>query len=105
MSAVSFELLDEAYALIKKAADLKPNDPFIMDSLGWVLYRQGKLQEGLNWLEAAHKIRPDPEIAAHLGEVLWKVGRREEALQVWRDASAKHPGSDVLSATLKRFQP
>lgn len=97
--------LDEAYALIKKAADLKPNDPFIMDSLGWVLYRQGKLQEGLNWLEAAHKIRPDPEIAAHLGEVLWKVGRREEALQVWRDASAKHPGSDVLSATLKRFQP
>ncbi|MBS1199240.1 MAG: repeat:Tetratricopeptide 4 [Proteobacteria bacterium] len=97
--------LDEAYALIKKAANLKPNDPFIMDSLGWVLFRQGKAEEGLAILQAAYKIRPDAEIAAHVGEVLWVLGRREEALSLWRSAAEKHPDSDVLATTIKKFQP
>ena len=97
--------LDEAYALIKKAANLKPNDPFIMDSLGWVLFRQGKAEEGLAILQAAYKIRPDAEIAAHVGEVLWTLGRREEALSLWRSAAEKQPDNEVLATTIKKFRP
>lgn len=111
LNALGFSLaernirLEESHALIKKASDLRPGDPFIMDSLGWVLFRQGKVEEGLKLLQAAYKIRMDPEIAAHIGEVLWTQGRREEALTVWREASQKFPQSEVLLKTIKKFQP
>ncbi len=97
--------LDEAYDLIKKASDLKPQNPFIMDSLGWVLFRQGKVKEGLQLLQAAYKLRPDPEIAAHIGEVLWVLGRQDEARAIWRSAAEQYPDNEALSATIKRFQP
>lgn len=97
--------LDEAFVLIKKAFDLKPGDPFIMDSLGWVLFRQGKMTEALGYLQEAYKLRPDPEIAAHLGEVLWTLGRQEEAVALWRSAQEKNPTSEPLIRVLKKFQP
>lgn len=97
--------LDEAATLIDKAAKLAPTDPFIMDSVGWVQFRQGKLSEALTTLENAFRLRPDPEIAAHLGEVLWALNRRDEALKVWRDSAAKHPDSDVIKDVLRRFAP
>lgn len=96
--------LDEAQQWISKALALLPNDPFIMDSLGWVQYRQGKLAEALETLQKAFALRPDPEIAAHLGEVLWKLDRREEAKKIWQESLAKHPGNEELTAVLNRHQ-
>ena len=99
------ERIEEAYTLIEQALKLAPEDPFIMDSMGWVLYRMGRPQEGLAHLEKAFKLRPDAEIAAHLGEVLWVVGRRDEAMRVWTDSLKEHPKNEALLGTLKRFQP
>lgn len=97
--------LQEAHDLIDRALKLAPDDPFILDSMGWVLHRLGRTAEGHGYLERAFKLRPDPEIAAHLGEVLWVQGRREEAERIWRDALKAHPGNDVLRAVLKKFLP
>jgi len=95
--------LDEAYDLIEQALKLAPDDAFIIDSKGWVLYRQGKPAEALKYLERAYSSRPDPEIAAHLGEVLWVLGRREEARKIWSDALKKTPDNDVLLKTVDRL--
>ncbi|KAB2966797.1 tetratricopeptide repeat protein [Zoogloea sp.] len=97
--------LDEAEALIRKALELAPNDPFIVDSLGWVLYRKGDLGGALERLRTAYETRPDPEIAAHLGEVLWMLGRRDEAARTWKDAAREHPGNAVLGEVIKKFKP
>lgn len=99
------ERLGEARQLIDKALELAPNDPFILDSKGWVLYRMGNTAEALDLLKKAFSLRPDPEIAAHLGEVLWSLGRRDEAVSTWSEAAKKHPGNATLTATLKKFQP
>ena len=66
--------LTEAREYIEKALKLAPEDPFILDSMGWVEYRLGRVAQGLQYLERAFQQRPDPEIAAHLGEVLWVKG-------------------------------
>lgn len=95
--------LPEALALIKKAVELSPEDPYIMDSLGWVYYRMGNLSEGLNYLNLAFASRPDPEIAAHLGEVLWVKGAKEDAEKVWRSALEANPGNEMLLDTMKRL--
>lgn len=95
--------LAEALALIKKAVELAPDDPYIMDSLGWVYYRMGKLNEGLNYLSLAFTSRPDPEIAAHLGEVLWVKGAKEDAENIWRSALEANPDNEILLDTMKRL--
>jgi tetratricopeptide (TPR) repeat protein len=95
--------LQEAHELIDQALKLAPNDPFIQDSMGWVLYRLGRADEGRTYLEQAFKSRPDPEIAAHLGEVLWSQGRRDEALSIWNGALKEHPGNEVLQGVIKKF--
>jgi len=97
--------LDEANDLVTRAVALAPEDPFIMDSLGWVQFRQGKLPEALKTLEKAYAIKADPEIAAHLGEVLWTLGRKEDAARLLNEAAKKNPDNDVLAAALKKFQP
>lgn len=97
--------LDEAKKLITRALALAPEDPFIMDSMGWVLFRQGKLPEALKTLETAYGIKADPEIAAHIGEVLWTLGRKEEASRVMLEAAKKFPDSEILASALKKFQP
>ncbi len=97
--------IEEAYGLIETALKLAPEDPFIMDSMGWVLYRMGRNQEGLDYLQRAFALRPDPEIAAHLGELLWVVGRQEQAKKVWAEALKDHPNNEVLQNTVKRFLP
>jgi predicted negative regulator of RcsB-dependent stress response len=76
-----------------------------MDSMGWVLFRQGKLPEALKTLETAYGIKADPEIAAHIGEVLWTMGRKEEASRVVMEAVKKFPDSEILASALKKFQP
>ncbi|HCM41694.1 MAG TPA: hypothetical protein DIS66_00040, partial [Candidatus Omnitrophica bacterium] len=95
--------LPEALKLIRKAVELAPEDPYIMDSLGWVYYRMGNLTEGLNYLNLAFSARPDAEIAAHLGEVLWMQGAKDDAINIWRSALEKEPGNEVLLETLQRL--
>ncbi len=97
--------LDEAQQLIDQALVLAPDDPFILDSKGWVQFRRGEAAKALDTLQRAFAIRPDPEIAAHLGEVMWALGRRDDATKTWTEAAKAHPGNDVLTATIKRFQP
>ncbi len=96
--------LQEAYDLIRKASDLAPEDPYIMDSLGWVEFRLGRYEQAEKTLRRALGIKADPEIAVHLGEVLWVLGREEEARQLWRDANAKDPKNMTLKGTLQRLQ-
>ena len=96
--------LPEAQELIEKALKLSPDDPFIIDSMGWVLYRRGEQKQALEYLRKAYTARPDPEIAAHLGEVLWVAGERGEAEKVWLEASKKTPDNDALNSTIKRFR-
>ena len=95
--------LTEARELIEKAQALMPNDTFILDSLGWVLYRQGDLPGGLAALERAYGMRDDPEIAAHLGEVLWSMNRKDEAQKLLRAAQKKHPDNEPLADAVKKF--
>jgi len=97
--------LPEARELIEKALKLAPEDSYILDSLGWVLYRQGDLPGALTILERAYAKRADPEIAAHLGEVLWVLGRKEEAARILREAQQKFPTNEVLADALKKFAP
>ena len=97
--------LDEAAQLLDKALTLAPDDPFILDSKGWLLFRQGNFAAALEALQKAYAQKPDAEIAAHIGEVLWALGRPGEALAVWREATKAHPNNEVLAATIKRFVP
>jgi len=97
--------LEEAAELLARAIALMPGDAYIMDSLGWLQYRQGKLEESLKTLQAAYRIKADPEIAAHLGEVLWQLGRRDEARQLWQAARAENPDNQALNAAIKKFLP
>lgn len=95
--------LDEALSLIDMALKLAPEDPFIMDSMGWVQFRLGKLKEAEDSLRRAYVLRPDPEIAVHLGEVLWVKGQKADAQKLWRDAKTKDPLNDTLKTTLARL--
>ena len=95
--------LKEAKGYIDKALKLLPDDPFILDSMGWVLYRLGDYKGALDYLQRAYGLRPDPEIAAHVGEVLWVRGQQQEAEKVWRDASKDNPDNELLQATIKRY--
>ena len=97
--------LPEAKKLIEKALEIAPTDFFIVDSLGWVLYRMGDLKGAAAQLRRAWEGRPDGEIGAHLGEVLWALGERDEARRIWREALKVSPENDTLQKTLKRFGP
>ena len=97
------ERLTEAREYIEKALKLSPGDPFILDSMGWVEYRLGRLAASLQFLERAFQVRPDPEIAAHLGEVLWVKGDKAGAEKIWREALREHPESDELKKIVNKF--
>jgi tetratricopeptide (TPR) repeat protein len=96
--------LPEAKQLIQKALEFAPTDPFIRDSLGWVEFRLGNLQEAARILSDAYKDKPDPEIAAHLGEVLWSLQQRDRALVVWREGHMMNPDNETLQETLQRLR-
>ena len=96
--------LDEARQLIDRALALRPGDPFITDSLGWLMFRSGQFEEALRTLKEAYDKRPDPEIGAHIGEVLWQMGQREEALRYFRESRQNEPENDTLVETLKRLK-
>jgi tetratricopeptide (TPR) repeat protein len=93
----------EAQGLIRRALVLSPNDPTVLDSMGWVKFRMGDTQAALGYLEQAYERYPDPEIAAHLGEVLWTLGRRERAIAIWREGLNKDAAHGVLRETVRRL--
>ncbi|WP_343732031.1 tetratricopeptide repeat protein [Duganella sp.] len=97
------ERLPEALSLIDKAMKMAPGDPFIMDSMGWVQFRMGNLNEAEGFLRRAYALRNDPEIAVHLGEVLFAKGDVEGAQKMWKEAHAKDPKNDALKSTLARL--
>jgi len=96
--------LPEARKLIERALELAPDDYFIMDSLGWVLYREGDLKGAAEQLRRAYVGRPDAEIGAHLGEVLWMMGEREEASRIWQESLKASPENETLQKTIKRLK-
>jgi len=98
------ERLDEAQKLIEKALSLTPDDHFILDSMGWVEYRLGKLDKAVDFIRRAYEAQSDPEIAAHLGEVLWQQGKHDEALSTWEEALHEFPDNEALLNATKKFK-
>jgi len=98
------ERLGEARKLIERALEISPEDFYIIDSMGWVLYRMGDLQGAAEHLRRAWRGRPDGEIGAHLGEVLWVMGERTEAERIWREALQASPENETLHKTIKRLR-
>jgi tetratricopeptide (TPR) repeat protein len=99
------ERYEEALVLIEKALALTPDDPAVIDSMGWVLFRLGRLAEARDYLQRAYDLSGDGEIAAHLGEVLWMMGDTKAARALWEEARESEPENSVLQDTLRRFAP
>jgi len=98
------ERLDEAFAYVARALKLRPDSPAILDSMGWVLYRQGDLAQAASYLRRALELNQDDEIAAHLGEVLWVSGQHADARAVWREGLTHAPDSDKIRSAIERLQ-
>lgn len=96
--------LERALSLITRAAELSPEDPAIKDSLGWVHFRLGNLDQAEALLREAFEDYPDQEVAAHLGEVLWRQGSKREARKVWREGLKLDPESDLIPSTRDRLE-
>ncbi|MDH4478787.1 MAG: tetratricopeptide repeat protein [Rhodoferax sp.] len=96
--------LPEARALINKALQFAPDDPFIIDSLAWVEFRSGNLNESLALLQKAFTARPDAEIAAHLGEVLWTLNLRDQASTTWQEGLQLNRDNETLKSTILRLR-
>lgn len=110
LNALGYTLADrtdrytEAYELVKRAYELKPDDHYVIDSMGWTLYRMGRHQEALTHLRRAMELNGDPEIAAHLGEVLWMTGDKKAAIDLWDTALESKPDDPRLLDVKKRFK-
>jgi tetratricopeptide (TPR) repeat protein len=96
--------LQEANALLSEALALRPDDAFILDSMGWLQYRMGNNAEAVRYLKRALEVRNDAEIAAHLGEVLWVMGNRREAESVWSRALREAPDNEAVLDAIKKFK-
>ena len=89
--------LKEGMKLIEKAVQLKPDDGYIVDSLGWAHYKQGNYKEAVKFLERAVEIKPeDPTLNDHLGDAFWQVGREREARFQWGQALSLNPEPEDL---------
>ena len=97
--------LTESMRLIQKAISISPNDPYILDSLGWVHFRLGNKEQAIQYLKQSFEQLPEAEVAAHLGEVFWSTGAIEEAEKIWRKGEAINASQSTLRDTLKRLKP
>lgn len=95
--------LKEAQGLIQKSLKLEKENPYILDSLGWVYFKQGKLKESLNILRKAFQIKEDAEIATHLTEVLYRLNEKDEANSIIQKAIEKEPEHPAIQKFLKKF--
>jgi len=111
LNALGYTLADrtdryqEALGYISKAFQQKPDDPAIIDSMGWVHYRLGDLEKARYYLEQAWQKDHDSEIGAHLGEVLWMSGQHDEARRVFELSRKAAPDNPVLLEVLNRIKP
>lgn len=109
LNAYGFTLADltdrykEAYSLISAAHKQKPNDPFILDSMGWIEFKRGNYAEAEAYLRRALAKRNDPEIAYHLTEVLLAAGKTREARKVWTAASKDFPDDKKLQTLSEKI--
>lgn len=109
LNALGYTLVDrtprtaEGLKLIEKALQIAPDDPFILDSMGWANYRMGNLDDSEKFLRRAFGDQADPEIAAHLGEVLWAKGERARATEIWQSQLKASPDNPVLIETMRRL--
>lgn len=95
--------LPEALVLLQQALALSPNDAFVLDSMGWLQYRLGRLDLAVDYLQRAYQQRADPEIAAHLGEVMWVQGEHEQAHGIWQSALKNAPDNASLIAVMAKY--
>ena len=109
LNALGFTLADrtdrlqEAYEYLKRAIELKPEDPAVIDSFGWINYRLGNNEEAIRLLRKALSQFEDGEVAAHLGEVLWVTGAHQEAMDVWTRMLEKLPDDPYIMKVMKQF--
>jgi tetratricopeptide (TPR) repeat protein len=110
LNALGYTLADqtdryqEALGYVQRALALKPEDPAVLDSMGWVQYRLGNLESAREFLRKALELMPDGEIAAHLGEVLWAMGERDRAWRIWEDALVRDPKHAYLLRVIGRHR-
>ncbi len=111
LNALGYTLADqttryeEALGYINRAYAQEPNDPAIIDSLGWVQYRLGNLDEARSLLQRAWDMTQDSEIGAHLGEVMWVQGDRDGARKIWKASRQSSPDNPVLLEVINRYSP
>lgn len=109
LNALGYTLTDrttrykEAQAYLDKALAIKPNEPVIMDSYGWLLFKLNRFEESYQYLQRAYSLQPQAEIAGHLIEVLWALQRKNEAQSLLVKALAKNPDDAVLLELEARF--
>ncbi len=110
LNALGYTLTDrtsrhgEALRLIERALELEPDDPAILDSMGWVKFRLGQPKQALEYLEAAFALDENAEIGAHLAEVLWHLDRREESRELLTELLQEHPDDQILQQTRDRLR-
>ena len=95
----------EAKGYLEEAFSAEPNNPAIMDSMGWVLFKLEKYEEALELLEQAFEMFPDPEVIAHIIDVQWALDNQSKAKQILQDALQKHPESPYLQELEQRISP
>ncbi len=111
LNALGYTLADrttryqEAKDYIERALQQLPDDPAVLDSMGWVQYRLGNYQEAVRYLRRALDLSKDGDIAAHLGEVLWVMGQQDSARKVWQPALQDHPDNQLLREVMQRLVP
>jgi tetratricopeptide (TPR) repeat protein len=96
---------DEALSYIERALALSPDQPAILDSMGWVLFKLGRAEEALAYLERAFEAQEDAEIAAHLAEVLAALGRDSEAREFWQKGAGLDPENRAIQRLREQFGP
>jgi Flp pilus assembly protein TadD len=97
--------LEEAFKMLRRAVELRPNDGYIVDSLGWAHYKLGQYTEAAETLEKAIDLKPaDPILNDHLGDAYWRVNRRIEAHFQWNHARDMGPDPEDLPAILKKIE-
>jgi Flp pilus assembly protein TadD len=111
LNALGYTLADHgmrlahAETVIQRALDITPDNPAVIDSMGWVRFKRGDARGAAQILSRAYALARDSEIAAHWGEALWKIGERKEARKVWAAALEREPDSRALQTVIGRFVP
>ena len=96
--------LEEGLEMIQRAVNLRPNDGYIVDSLGWAYYRLGRYEDAVRELERAVSLKPnDPILNDHLGDAYWRAGRKLEATFQWAHARDMKPDADVLASVERKL--